>query len=145
MLVVDLVIDWCPNCAIAGCDLAHQKSFSKKAFAYIFVRICKAIPNICTDIIECYIDEDFSIDKESQQLCSNNIKIIIPREFYEDYFKDSVLEKEWFRKSNWKFMKHFIEENLIDVAPYKPVSIKNYKKMDIDIYATGELILKFHN
>lgn len=127
------MIDWCIQCADAGCVLTGHKDFKHRDFAYMFVRIMK-------DALSVSIEPEF-FERETAKDGKWSDTFALHEKFYGAFIKDQwigqIIGKRWFKKSYWTFMKHMIDEawpNMKYLSDYK---------MKVEIDKNGCVRFKF--
>lgn len=105
------MIDWCVQCADAGCILSHHKDKKHRMFVYIFVRIMK-------DALAMF-QEPVLFQRVLNDDETYTTVWALDKRFYNKFiYKEPVGEiigKLWFRKSYWSFMRHMIAESVRDI------------------------------
>lgn len=127
------MIDWCVQCADAGCILSHHKDKKHRMFAYIFVRIMKDALAICQESV---LLKRLRNDDETYTTVW-----VLDERFYKNFiYKEPVGEiigKFWFKKSYWSFMRHMIAESRTDIDLWNSYKFKVY------ILDNGEVHFEF--
>lgn len=100
------MIDWCIQCADAGCVLAKKKNIKYRLFAYAFTRIMKDALSIAT--------ESEFFERETAKDGGWSDTFILHENFYKTFIESAtigqIIGKRWFKKSYWAFMKHMIDD-----------------------------------
>lgn len=119
------MIDWCIQCADAGCILTNHKDTKHRLFAYVFVRIMKDA------LIEHKETTFFEELGNTHIWCLDN-------KFYKEYIMDEpigfILNRLWFKKSYWSFMRHVISESVMDVDFWNDYKFKVTIEDDGEVY-----------
>lgn len=105
------MIDWCVQCADAGCILSHHKDKKHRMFAYIFVRIMK-------DALAMFQEPAMFQRIRNDDETYTTVWVLDKRFYNKFVYKepvDEIIGKFWFRKSYWSFMRHLIAESVRDI------------------------------
>lgn len=124
------MIDWCVQCADAGCIMTKRKDLKHRMFAYIFVRIMK-------DALVMY--QELNLLKRLRNDDESWTTVwVLDKMFYKNFiFKKSVeqiIGKTWFRKSYWSFMRYMIAENVTDIDLWNDYNFKTVVLKSGEIY-----------
>lgn len=122
------MIDWCIDCADAGCIFTKHRDFKHRDFAYMFVRVMK-------DALLASTESEF-FGKEND---SGSDTFILHAKFYKTFIESAaigqIIGKRWFKKSYWAFMKHMID----DACP----SMKYWTDYKMKVEASKDGSVKF--
>lgn len=118
--------DWCKNCVDAGCAIYKQDVYHRM-FGWMFIDVMRLAKEKA-----CYIDFDFDIQ-------SDKVIVNLSKNFYNEFIKnENPIDKLWFLKDYWMFMRHLICEAFANEKGLKDIKLFDYA-FKVNVVKDGEI------